>query len=139
MVAVAEGFVIGMAAAAQRYERSSGQSVLVPLGIDDREIALDADRSIVDHSDFRCRHSEIVAGKSDTTGPYLAAGGNRNTTASSKMITKAVRRTEKGIQTDGIRMCGERNIPPSFQEVPAAVPRRSQLHATSGLRPSQGI
>jgi hypothetical protein len=53
--AVAKRFVGGKAATAKGNNGSPSQAELISGGIDHGELALDADGSIVDYSDF-CRH-----------------------------------------------------------------------------------
>jgi hypothetical protein len=54
MRAIAEGFVGGMAAAAEAYGRPSGETKGFPLGIDNFEITFHADGPVVLDRDF-CR------------------------------------------------------------------------------------
>src|ERR1051326_3600722 len=63
-----------------------------------------------------CSRGECEQDSADhETTVYLAGVGNRNTTASSRTISKAVSKSENGIHADGIRACDERNILPSFR------------------------
>ena len=53
MLAVAEWFVAGMATAAERNHGSPRQAELFSFGVLNRKLAFNADRSVVNYSNFR--------------------------------------------------------------------------------------
>jgi len=74
MRAIAEGLVGGVAAAAEAYGSPSGETKGLPLGIDNFEITLHADGTVVFDRDFRRRHFFSCATQSM---PILSRGNKR--------------------------------------------------------------
>ena len=56
MAAVAEGFVVRLAAAAETNHGAAGQIKRLAVGIEDGELALHQERSVVAYCDLRGRH-----------------------------------------------------------------------------------
>jgi len=52
MMAIAEWFVLGMAAAAERNDRTAAETELAALRVLNREVSLDANRAVVIDCDF---------------------------------------------------------------------------------------
>ena len=57
VVPVTERLIVGKSTAAKGYHGSSRKAILISGGIEEGEIALDADGTIIDHCNFRGRHS----------------------------------------------------------------------------------